>query len=670
MRETKAEWPAEETPTKQSKSVGKQPEAAPAAEKLATSSKENAAPTAVPNAKAASKEEEKASVPVTPAKKGGVPKSEVESAAAAEATKAPEAQKHARKPSAPLGFQPSAKGQATVQASEMKAAPVQTKKAESQKEDAQRRKHPGKLDITAAVDKRDEANAAAASRIASAEAAGTPSKAAQRSISQTPSKVESPGVIASPSIRNAPKTLRVVQTPKGETPPATSSPAPSLPNPPVSKLPSRQPSVASFNLPGTPSSEQVSISDNISVTSTSQSRPTTPPPPGAGKVGTAPVRTKTKSQVKKERQERAKQLEEEKVKLEAEPIAEEPVQEAIVSRKKKTKKEKEPKSRPAKAAPTDTGDSTPTASQPASPGPKVVAETSSKIPPPKPSTPVKTPTQPPMPSPHELSPPPTPTLTAAQIMQELKAQGPEIQKCIDSLFRTPNSAHFKPGQNISPKDLQSTASWKPDFKMNLTKDEVDALLKGTMSAVHYGGEGGRMWDRGIVTPSGAHLRALTEELESRFLDLEKALQEMPDELRFRPSKPQNETQFPYIDLEAARRQHENAGGRGVSVMEAMVQDGSTMKKGAFLVDEASKYINEFVMPPVTPPPSAGGAVAGARAGGQAGAGAAQVSETLGQAVSSPEITERQLHEAKRVAEEKENALKKVLKKNRKLLGLG
>ncbi|KAI7269952.1 hypothetical protein KC335_g6005 [Hortaea werneckii] len=195
-----------------------------------------------------------------------------------------------------------------------------------------------------------------------------------------------------------------------------------------------------------------------------------------------------------------------------------------------------------------------------------------------------------------------------------------------------------------------------------------------MSAVHYGGEGGRMWDRGMVTGSGAHLRALTEELETRFMDLERALRDMPDELRFHPSKPQNETPFPSIDLEALRRQFENAGGRGVSVMEQMVQDGSTMKKGAFLVDEASKYINEFVMPPVTPPPSASGGNGGNARVAQAGVaatGGTQGAENVAAAQhASPDITERQLHEAKRVADEKENALKKVIKKNKRLLGLG
>ncbi|KAI6886828.1 hypothetical protein KC360_g1913 [Hortaea werneckii] len=685
IKDLKNESAFPETPTKASKSKAKHPDAplgaektlAPIGEKSAVSSVEKATPAASEEQTAAATEKKDAPTdkkasedtpPVTPAKTVPAPKSKKD------VVTAPESNKVEKQPQASQSSAAQTAGlNQTGEASTTKAGPNE---AGVKKDEKEKRKHPGKLDITAAVDKRDEANAAAASKIASAET-GTPGKAPQRSTSQAPKPAESPSV-ASPSVREkAPRTLRVVQTPKGETPPATSSPAPTLPNIAANKQPSRQPSVASFNVPGTPSSEQVSMSDNISITSASQSRPTSPPPPGAGKVGTAPVRAKTKNQMKKERQERAKQLEEEKSKQEQaeKPIPEEPVQEAIVSRKKKTKKEKEPTPKAAKAAPTATNDSTPAGSRPTSPGQKAAVEDTSKSQPSKPATPPQAPPQSSATSPREPSPPPTPTLTAAQIMQELKTQGPEIQKCIESLFRTPNSAHFKPGQNILPKDLQNSAAWKSDFKLNLTKDEVDALLRGTMSAVHYGGEGGRMWDRGMVTGSGAHLRALTEELETRFMDLERALRDMPDELRFHPSKPQNETPFPSIDLEALRRQFENAGGRGVSVMEQMVQDGSTMKKGAFLVDEASKYINEFVMPPVTPPPSASGGNGGnarvAQAGVAAAAGGTQGVENVAAAQhASPEITERQLHEAKRVADEKENALKKVIKKNKRLLGLG
>jgi CCR4-NOT transcription complex subunit 4 len=180
----------------------------------------------------------------------------------------------------------------------------------------------------------------------------------------------------------------------------------------------------------------------------------------------------------------------------------------------------------------------------------------------------------------------------------------------------------------------------------------------------------------MVTPSGAHLRALNQELERRFLDLEGALQSMPEELRWRPTKPQNETRFPSFDLEALKRDFENVGARGVSVMEAMVQDGSSMKKGAFLVDEASRYINEFVMPPATPPPSVGGGSNSGRQQQQQRAGAQQQQQQQVNAMQteilpahSVEAAEKQLQEARKASDEREANLKKAMKKNKKTLGL-
>ena len=558
-----------------------------------------------------------------------------------------------------------------AQKEESKAVPATPAKVES-KADATKRKHLGKLDIAAAVDKQSQTTSTAPADI------GTPNKQ-QRTISQPPSAPSipaSPSVgVSSPVIKTLPRTLRVVQTatPKTEAPPAI----PSAPTPSAvaaGKLPSRKPSVASMNFPGTPSSEHVS--DNMSMTSASQSRANSPPVPGVSRVGSAPIREKTKSQQKKDRQERAKAKEEEEKArlLKGDAIAEEPAQEAIVSRKKKEKKEKAPKPvKPKevveKSEPVTT-DTTPTVSRPVSPGPQE-KEVPAKIETPMP-TPIRTPSMP-LQSPHEPSPPPTPTLSPAQIVAELRAAKPEIQKALDSLFRTSGAASLKSGQNIIPKDLSNPASWKTDFNIKLTKDEVDALLKHAVPAIQYGGEEGRIWDRGMVTSSGAHIRALNQELERRFLDLEGALQSMPDELKWRPTKPQNETRFPSFDLEALKRDYENANARGVSVMEAMVQDGSSMKKGAFLVDEASRYINEFVMPPATPPPSVGG---GSNSGRQQQGGSQQQQQQVPamqtEIVPPPTVeqAEKQLQEARKASDEKETNLKKAMRRNKKALGLG
>lgn len=394
-----------------------------------------------------------------------------------------------------------------------------------------------------------------------------------------------------------------------------------------------------------------------------------------GKVGTAPVR-KTRSQVKKERQDRAKTLEEEKVKAEEADIpiiAEGPAQEAIVSRKKKAKREKEPRVK-GKAAQQDdeTSAITPTVSRPASPGVRPSQEVPKSVE--KPSTPVeRTPT--PAPIPHEPSPPTTPTLTPAQLIAELKADNPTMGRALDSLFRLPSVNVSKSTLAPTAKDLEDPASWRSaDFNIKLSKDDIGALLSGKESALRFGGSDGRIWSRTVVTAGGAQLRGMAEDVEQRFLELERQVREMPEELRFRPTKPQNETRFPSFDLRALKRSLEAKGGRGVSAMEQMVQDGSGMKKGAFLVDEASKYINEFVMPPATPPPSAGRATAAA-AGHQHGAGqGVQGNAVVGAAqdnhVASVEIAEKQLQEARRVADEREGALRRVIRKNRKLLGLG
>nr|POF04511.1 general negative regulator of transcription subunit 4 [Quercus suber] len=596
--------------------------------------------------------------------------------------------------------------QASMQKIRAEAPPVTPSKVQKNKNEGSKRKHPGKLDIAAAVPNPEYTGAFestpvdAATPAKSTESAshdkvpdpGTPGRpSVSRAISQTPSivsKSNSPGGIASPAVKSVPRTLRVVQTPKAEVPPSQVFTMPTA----TSRIPSRKPSVASMNLPGTPSSEHVSMSDNVSMTSTSISRANSPP---LSKIGSAPVRTKTKSQLKKERQERAKAI----VQVEEETkaaAAEEPAQEAIVSRKKKEKKAKETKAK-ARSSVVVTEPNLAIA-RPASPVPEL--QSAVKAEPaaveiseahaatsPKPRE-VSSPPRPPMLAPHEPSPPLTPTLTAASLIAELKSQAPDLQHCIDSLFRSPVNTHFKPTQPISAKDLANPHVWKHDFKIGLTKDEIDALIKGDIPAVHYGGQEGRMWDRGMVTGSGAHLRALTSELEQRFLELEKALREMPEELRFRASKPQNETRFPQIDLEALKRQFDNAGGRGVSVMEQMVQDGSTMKKGAFLVDEASKYVNEFVMPPTPPTPTAQlqgqhmplPATLNAPSGhGYAGGAHQQASHQqhpstnssvpVEQVAVNVDNADRQLAEARRIADEKDSALRKVMKKNRRLLGL-
>ncbi|OQN95487.1 hypothetical protein B0A48_18334 [Cryoendolithus antarcticus] len=557
-----------------------------------------------------------------------------------------------------------------AQASYASTAPTTAGTTESSTADASaKRKHPGKLDIAAAVEKQKAL--AASATVTATPTASTPSLQS-KSVAQTPSVADDPNVSAPPSaVKPLPRTLRVVQTPKTETP-TVATPPPVLPplvEAVVKRLPSRQPSVASMNFPGTPSSEQVSMSDNISMTSTSMSRANSPPP---SKVGAAPIRAKTKAQQRKERKERAQVIDDEIARVaqeKSDAAADEPVIEAIVSRKKKEPKAKEvkavvkPKSGASKVE-TKTADTTPTASRPVSPAPKAIA----KLPEPpapavqKPSTPVKA--SPPPSLTRELSPPPTPTLSPLQIIADLHTRNPEIHTALENFFRSSTAASLKATQHIILKDLADPSSWTaPDFNIKLTREEVDELLAESIPAIRYGGEDGRIWDRGLVTPTGAHLRALSQDLERRFLELETDLRHCPDMLKWRPTKPQDQVRLPAFDLEALRAEFEISEGRGVSVMEQMVQDGSAMKKGAFLVDEAARYINEFVMPPATPPPQQQqqGKQGQAKAGAQGGDSAVTS--------QSVEFTERALVEARRAADEKEGALRRVIRRNKKMLGL-
>lgn len=147
------------------------------------------------------------------------------------------------------------------------------------------------------------------------------------------------------------RVLRVVDnTPKNETPPPISANQSVSSNPLVPKTRSRRPSISSFSRPETPGDGG---SEGEQYTSTSASRANSPP--ASSRIGSAPVRSMTKSQAKKERRQKAKDAEAAK-KQETTALAEEPVQAPIVGRKRKTKKASakataEPSSATAEAAP-------------------------------------------------------------------------------------------------------------------------------------------------------------------------------------------------------------------------------------------------------------------------------------------------------------------------------
>ena len=231
---------------------------------------------------------------------------------------------------------------------------------------AEKRQRPEKLDIAAAKDSTRREIEALNSFSDQAKQV-TPNKASRKVVStlsqpSTPVTAVSQSSTSTAPRQAPPRTLRVIATPKTETPPRVSGVALMGPGGLINKQISRQPSLSSINQPGTPVNELTS--DNASATSTSLSRPGSPPP---GKVGSATIRQTTKSQQKKERQARAKRLEETKQFEEPKStdLPEEQVQAPIIGRKKKAKKTTA--STPTERQPTSNFKDTPTEAEPEEP---------------------------------------------------------------------------------------------------------------------------------------------------------------------------------------------------------------------------------------------------------------------------------------------------------------
>lgn len=325
----------------------------------------------------------------------------------------------------------------------------------------------------------------------------------------TPATAISQASASSPTRQTHPRTVRVLPTPKMETPPRLNPTSSLVTNAgtstATSKQHSRRPSVTSIQPPGTPVSEK--ISDNASFTSTSISRANSPPP---SKVGSAPIRQVTKSQQKKERQVRAK-IAEETSKSEggsAKVIAEESVQAPIVGRKKKTKK-----------ATRGTADSTPVATRPPSPMMKDELSQDKQVS--RPATPVKdnkkdakvendfqdpeTPASPVAFSSgdqHQKSP-----LTAASILSNLQKSG-EVSPAVLDLFKGVSGVNYR--FELTHSDLI-----EPPVPL-LSEADRHQIEDGEAIVVELGNN-----KNALLLPDGQALRGLNKEQAHRYLELRK-----------------------------------------------------------------------------------------------------------------------------------------------------
>ncbi|KAF2804599.1 uncharacterized protein BDZ99DRAFT_491083 [Mytilinidion resinicola] len=485
-----------------------------------------------------------------------------------------------------------------------------------------KRQPPGKLDISAATklsesDLTDSATTSAASK---------PDTQARNpravSLASTGSHPPSPAVqsAGSPVKRSGPRTLRVVPMPKSENAPplSASSAASTIPQlPTVGKLRSRQASLTSLNQPGTPASDL--ISDTTSITSASLSRANSPPP--GGKVGTAPIRQKSKAQAKKDRQERAKQIAAERFTAMEDSVKSsdpEPVQAPIIGRKKKAKKP---------VTSSNATSATPAMSQPASPKPTKhtkaddshdLAEAPSSATAPSAEARKSPATSPPdVQSPveeasHSMKGRGEPT--AASILADLQRTGDLLASTLE--FFKPLSASLAHTRNASPitSPIDPNAHPSPpDLKIHFSEADLDALAK--KMPVRLGGEDGKPSSRTLITPQGKFLWGLSKELEERVLELEQRVEEVKGIARWHDTRKASRRQNgdgpdrnAYGDihngvLPAIATALKEAGAKLGKQSQSGASPAANAKlppKPAMSFDEALGYLNQWVLPHDSP----------------------------------------------------------------------
>ncbi|KAF2860605.1 hypothetical protein K470DRAFT_264407 [Piedraia hortae CBS 480.64] len=394
-------------------------------------------------------------------------------------------------------------------------------------------------------------------------------------------------------VKTAPKSLRIL--PKGPS--------------------SRKTSIASAApVPSTP----ISLS---SMTSASVSRANSPPPlpsvvassgAGASKVGSAPVRAKTKTQVRKDRQERREKAREEEAKVE--DVVETP-HEAIIARKKKTKKDRPVSSRSV----------TPATSRPPSPSPSSEPAAAASVTftrekkkiklPDEKQTSTKKSDEETSNKKADVKKTPTKIIdekkTTPMVVDEKKAASTPVKeeakaaldKSVDDLIKslTERNESFKRSLKIfakgslpSPKDPPDPpAHWTSEKKRHeLSDGEVEGLLDGSLESVRYGGPESSPGNTGLVTPSGTVLRCLSPDSEARYLELERSERARPAHLSFHP---RTVYQGSY-DLPALQKAISARNARAITAMEAVVQD-VPLGRYEYLVDNVDKYLDEFILPP-------------------------------------------------------------------------
>ncbi|KAI0204557.1 hypothetical protein F4808DRAFT_414002 [Astrocystis sublimbata] len=236
-----------------------------------------------------------------------------------------------------LSAAPSKSSQATKTPSSKKLSTDSPSKSlvESKAKKSEKRTMPGILDIAAATNTvSSHASTSKKSEFvdkvssASVQSGKTPVTSTLSSALPTPTPTTAS--VSSPLAKVAPKTLRLVQTPKAESPVSNITPAA------VAAV--RSAAAASLaHRPVTPASEMVSDTASIVSASVSASRTSSPPP---SRISSLPSRPTTKSQQRKQRKEASKEAAAQIA--DSNPFEPEVEIAPILGRKKKQKKEKRP----------------------------------------------------------------------------------------------------------------------------------------------------------------------------------------------------------------------------------------------------------------------------------------------------------------------------------------
>ncbi|KJK81745.1 hypothetical protein H634G_03007 [Metarhizium anisopliae BRIP 53293] len=415
----------------------------------------------------------------------------------------------------------------------------------------------------------------------------------------------------SPVHRSGPRTLRLMPTPR-----ATESPA--LPSP-VQSVASKAVSIS--HRPDTPGSEMISDTASIVSASISASRAGSPPP---SKVGSAAVRTTTKSQQRKQRKEALKQ----ETKIIAEASKPEPEEHApVIGRKKKQKKDRPTKAILAreKPDPRTTSASEPSKTEPEMPvqhepmNVKVVEETDfksrtiqkraakkkdkemdmekgqAKSPP----TPASSPTVPSKLTELGNSVPAEPIESSdpadrqqfgpASVFQEIKSS--LLTSALDKLLllRPVSSSSLRADLSQAANGASQSVYCK-DYACKcgeIQDDDLIALRAGNPVRKQFHVDGSRM----LITPNGDCIRGLTPEQEDTFLDLQAAIASTADNpgAFVAPRHQPGSGAFSLIKGRAVPNGRPN-------IFPTTAQPQSQDPIGKLQREDALSYINQYVLP--------------------------------------------------------------------------